>query len=86
MRLKSLLLDFRDYEIEILQTSPASESPADNPLYRAFDKALKQMDPKAKMIPTMLTGATDSRYFRDKGSRGLWFPAHDSRPETSRST
>lgn len=70
---KGLLFGFRDYELEILQTSSASESPADNALYRAFDKALKQMDPRAKMIPTMLTGATDSRYFREKGAAAYGF-------------
>lgn len=32
-----------------------------------MDKALKLLDPKAKMVPTMLTGATDSRFFREKG-------------------
>jgi acetylornithine deacetylase/succinyl-diaminopimelate desuccinylase-like protein len=68
-----LLFDLRDYEIEILQTSPASESPSDNPLYRALDKALKETDPKAKMIPTMLTGATDSRFFRNQGSVAYGF-------------
>jgi acetylornithine deacetylase/succinyl-diaminopimelate desuccinylase-like protein len=71
--LRDLLFDFRDFEIEILQTSPASESAADNALYRALEKTLRQMDPKAKMIPTMLTGATDSRYFRDKGTAAYGF-------------
>lgn len=61
-----LLFDLRDYEIEVLQTTPASESPSENPLYRAMEKALKELDPKAKMIPMMLTGATDSRFFRDQ--------------------
>ena len=65
--INQLLFDLRGYDIEILQTSPASESPSNNPLYKAFDKVLNDMDPKAKMIPTMLTGATDSRFFRDKG-------------------
>jgi len=71
--LKGLLYDFRDYEVEILQTSPASESPADNVLYRALDKALQKVDPRAKMVPTMLTGATDSRFFRDKGAVAYGF-------------
>jgi acetylornithine deacetylase/succinyl-diaminopimelate desuccinylase-like protein len=31
------------------------------------------MDPKTKMIPTMLTGATDSRYFRDRGTEAYGF-------------
>jgi acetylornithine deacetylase/succinyl-diaminopimelate desuccinylase-like protein len=73
--LRDLLFDFRDYEIEILQTSPASESPADNALYRSLAKTLSQVDPKAKMIPIMLTGATDSRYFRDKGAAAYGFQA-----------
>ena len=68
-----MLFDLRDYEVEILQTSPASESPAGNPLYEAFDKVLKDLDPKAKMIPTMLTGATDSRFFRDRGAVAYGF-------------
>jgi acetylornithine deacetylase/succinyl-diaminopimelate desuccinylase-like protein len=71
--LRDLLFGLRDFEIEILQTSPASESPADNDLYRALQKTLKRMDPKAKMIPTMLTGATDSRYFRDRGTAAYGF-------------
>jgi acetylornithine deacetylase/succinyl-diaminopimelate desuccinylase-like protein len=68
-----LLFDLRDYEIEVLQTSPASESPSENPLYRALEKALKDLDTKAKMIPTMLTGATDSRFFRDQGAVAYGF-------------
>ena len=71
--MRELLFGFRDFEIEILQTSPASESPADNALYRALQKTLQRMDPKAKMIPTMLTGATDSRYFREKGTAAYGF-------------
>ena len=71
--LRDLLFGLRDFEIEILQTSPASESPADNDLYRALQKTLKRMDPKAKMIPSMLTGATDSRYFRDRGTAAYGF-------------
>ena len=36
--IKELLSDFRDYDVEVTQTSPASESPTDNPLYRALQK------------------------------------------------
>ncbi len=60
-------------EIEILQTSPASESPADNPLYRALEAGIKKADPRAKMVPTMLTGATDSRFFRENGTAAYGF-------------
>jgi acetylornithine deacetylase/succinyl-diaminopimelate desuccinylase-like protein len=71
--LRDVLFDFHDFEIEILQTSPASESAADNALYVALEKTLKQLDPKAKMIPTLLAGATDSRYFRDQETAAYGF-------------
>ena len=71
--IRGLLNDFKDYEIEILQTTPASESAADNALYRAMAKTLTRLDSKAKMIPMMLTGATDSRFFRDKGTAAYGF-------------
>jgi len=68
-----LLFDFQDYTLEVTHTSPASESPTDNPLYQTLDRVLKSMDPKAKMIPTMLTGATDSRGFRHRGTIAYGF-------------
>jgi acetylornithine deacetylase/succinyl-diaminopimelate desuccinylase-like protein len=71
--IRNLLNDFKDYEIEILQTTPASESAADNDLYRAMAKTLTRLDSRAKMIPMMLTGATDSRFFRDKGTAAYGF-------------
>ncbi len=66
MEIKNLLADFRDYDLEVTQSSPASESPSDNSLYQILGKVLQEADPKAKMIPTMLTGATDSRFFRER--------------------
>jgi acetylornithine deacetylase/succinyl-diaminopimelate desuccinylase-like protein len=71
--IKNLLSDFKEYDVEILQTQPASESPTQTALYGALDKALKRLDPRAKMIPSMLTGATDSRYFREKGTASYGF-------------
>jgi acetylornithine deacetylase/succinyl-diaminopimelate desuccinylase-like protein len=70
---KNVLSGFQDYDVEVLQTQPASESPANTALYGSLDKTLKQLDPQAKMIPTMLTGATDSRYFREKGTVSYGF-------------
>jgi acetylornithine deacetylase/succinyl-diaminopimelate desuccinylase-like protein len=71
--MKELLSDLGDYTLEVTQTSPASESPTDNPLYQTFTRVLKGMDPKGKMIPTMLTGATDSRGFRNRGAVAYGF-------------
>ncbi len=70
---REILSEVKDYEIEILQTSQASESSTDNDFYRSLEKVLKRLDVKAKLIPTMQTGATDSRYFRENGSTAYGF-------------
>lgn len=61
---KALLAGIPDWQFEILQTTPASESPVESPLYPAIARALQTVDPNSKMVPEMLTGATDSRFFR----------------------
>jgi acetylornithine deacetylase/succinyl-diaminopimelate desuccinylase-like protein len=71
--LRSLLSDFKNYELEILQAHSASESPVDSPLYQTFEKTLKRLDQKSKMIPFMQTGATDSRFFRLTGAMAYGF-------------
>lgn len=68
-----LLSEFDHFDMEILQTHSASESPVDSPLYKIFEKTLKQLDAKTKMIPSMLTGATDSRFFRLNGAMAYGF-------------
>lgn len=65
--IEELLSDIRDFKIEIMETSPASESPINNPLYQVMEKVITKLDPQAKLVPTMLTGATDSRFFRNQG-------------------
>jgi acetylornithine deacetylase/succinyl-diaminopimelate desuccinylase-like protein len=68
-----LLSDFDHFDMEILQAHSASESSVDSPLYQIFEKTLKRLDPKTKMIPSMLTGATDSRFFRLTGAMAYGF-------------
>ena len=65
--IRGILADCRDYRLEWLQTFPASESSMDTPLYSSIGRALKKVDPKSKLIPEMLPGATDSRFFRQRG-------------------
>jgi acetylornithine deacetylase/succinyl-diaminopimelate desuccinylase-like protein len=56
-----------DFIVEILHSSHASESPLETPLYRLFENSLKKHDPRAKLVPYMSSGATDSRFFRERG-------------------
>jgi acetylornithine deacetylase/succinyl-diaminopimelate desuccinylase-like protein len=68
--IKSLLKDvgLDKLEFEIIQANEPTESPVKTPLYGLIVKVLKKFDPHCSVAPTMLTGGTDSRFFRRKGS------------------
>ncbi|MCS7114580.1 MAG: ArgE/DapE family deacylase [Nitrososphaerota archaeon] len=54
-------------EFEIIQANEPSESPMDTPLYRLMAETLKEFDPNCSVTPILLTGGTDSRFFRRMG-------------------
>jgi len=65
------LLDEVDSEklvFESLQVQEPSESKAETPLYTAIAAVLREFEPNCGVTPTLLTGGTDSRFFRRKGS------------------
>jgi len=52
------------FEVKVLVTSPPSPpSPASGRLYRAMERALK---PEGPVVPTFISGFTDSRFFRER--------------------
>ena len=63
--LKTYLKEFK-FEINTIDTSLATESPYDTPLYSAIYQSLKNIDKNAVLLPFMQTGATDSRFLRKK--------------------
>src|SRR5271157_86566 len=69
-KIKELLeiagLDKLSYET--IQANEPSESPLNTPLYKVIEEVLKRFDPQSTSSPMMLTGGTDSRFFRRKGS------------------
>lgn len=67
---KSLLVDvgLDRLEFETIQAQEPSESPVDTELYRLMVDVLGEFDPGCAVGPTMLTGGTDSRFFRKLGS------------------
>jgi acetylornithine deacetylase/succinyl-diaminopimelate desuccinylase-like protein len=71
--LRALLSGFQNVGMEILQAHSASESSVDSPLVQIFEKTLKGLDPTARLIPFMQTGATDSRFFRMNGAMAYGF-------------
>lgn len=53
------------FDVKVLVTSPpAPPSPASGRLYAAFQKVLSR---DAPVVPTMVPGFTDSRFFRERG-------------------
>jgi acetylornithine deacetylase/succinyl-diaminopimelate desuccinylase-like protein len=53
---------------EIIQLHDGSESTTKTPLYAAILSVLKDFEPNCGVTPTLATGGTDSRFFREMGS------------------
>jgi acetylornithine deacetylase/succinyl-diaminopimelate desuccinylase-like protein len=53
---------------EIIQANEPSESPLNTPLYELITDVLKEFEPRCSLTPILLTGGTDSRFFRRMGS------------------
>jgi len=79
--IKGLLKDvgLDKLEFEIIQATEPTESPVKTPLYDLIVKVLKKYDPHCSVTSTMLTGGTDSRFFRKKG--GICYGFHPIRAD-----
>jgi acetylornithine deacetylase/succinyl-diaminopimelate desuccinylase-like protein len=68
--IKSLLKDvgLEKLTFEILQAHDGTESQLETPLYKAITSVISELKPELGIIPTLTTGATDSRFLRDYGS------------------
>ncbi len=66
---------------EIIQANEPSESPLNTSLYQLITDVLKKFELGCRVAPVMLTGGTDSRFFRNLGS--ICYGFHPIRPETS---
>src|SRR5204863_1716537 len=56
-----------DVEIASQSDDPATASPADTPLYESLARVTSALVPGSAMIPFMIVGATDARFFRRVG-------------------
>jgi acetylornithine deacetylase/succinyl-diaminopimelate desuccinylase-like protein len=68
--IKSLLepVGMEKLTFEIIQMHDGSESTMQTPLYSAIRGVLKDFEPNCGVTPTLTTGGTDSRFFRETGS------------------
>jgi acetylornithine deacetylase/succinyl-diaminopimelate desuccinylase-like protein len=63
-------------KIEVIQESPPSGvAPVDSPFYRAVTNAIGRYVAEARVFPLLVPGATDGRYFRERG-----YPAYGFGP------
>ena len=60
--------DLEKLEFETIQANEPSESPANTPLYELIVNVMKEFEPNCSVAPILLTGGTDSRFFRKIGS------------------
>jgi acetylornithine deacetylase/succinyl-diaminopimelate desuccinylase-like protein len=63
-------------KIETIESSrPSGVAPFDSPLFKAITNAVKRHTPDAGVFPLLMPGATDGRYFRERG-----YPAYGFGP------
>ncbi|MGQ9552081.1 MAG: M20/M25/M40 family metallo-hydrolase [Candidatus Bathycorpusculaceae bacterium] len=79
--IKDLLkdVDLKKLEFETIQANGPSESSKETMLYATIVNVLKEFDPDCAVAPTLLTGGTDSRFFRRRGS--VCYGFHPARPD-----
>jgi acetylornithine deacetylase/succinyl-diaminopimelate desuccinylase-like protein len=79
--IKNLLkdIDAEKLTFEEIQKNEPSESPTETPLYDVITSVLKEFEPNCGVTPMLMTGGTDSRFFRKMGS--VCYGFHPMRPE-----
>jgi acetylornithine deacetylase/succinyl-diaminopimelate desuccinylase-like protein len=70
-----------DVEIDVQQYAPPLESPIDTPLFRAMETRIRQHDPDGIVIPYMLSGATDAKFFSQLGVQCCGFTPMKLEPD-----
>lgn len=85
--IKSLLSDvgLEKLSLEIIHAHEGSESPMQTPLYNAISSVLREFEPNCSVSPTLMTGGSDSHFFREEGSVCYGFhPMHPEPPVNGR--
>lgn len=64
-------------ELEILEYFPATLSPAESPLVAASAELLRRQIPEAELQPILISGASDGRFWRKRGTAVYGFSLFD---------
>jgi acetylornithine deacetylase/succinyl-diaminopimelate desuccinylase-like protein len=60
-------------KLEPITTSEGTEFPTNTPLFRALEKAARQMDPTGVVVPNLMPGATDASIYQRAGIKMYGF-------------
>ncbi|MEL6985671.1 MAG: M20/M25/M40 family metallo-hydrolase, partial [Actinomycetota bacterium] len=67
--LRAALGDLYDaVETEVIKHDPSTASATDNRLWETLSASIAKAYPEALVVPSMVTGGTDARFFRNQGS------------------
>jgi acetylornithine deacetylase/succinyl-diaminopimelate desuccinylase-like protein len=73
--LKGRIADDRIHIERTHASSPSGVAPTDSPFYRAVATCVEQQAPGTSVFPLLMSGATDGRYWRERG-----YPAYGFSP------
>ena len=59
---------FDEVEIKHIHDDPATFSTADTPMWHLLQELMQKAHPGAPLIPSLIVGATDARFYREKGA------------------
>lgn len=62
-----------EVQVSFLQQHDATESSTDTPLWRSMQEVVSALRPGGLLVPSVMTGGTDARYWRYKGSTAYGF-------------
>ncbi len=58
---------FDAVEVSAIFNDISTRSPVDNPLWHSIERRTRDVYPDSDLLPQLIVGATDARFFRDKG-------------------
>jgi acetylornithine deacetylase/succinyl-diaminopimelate desuccinylase-like protein len=59
---------FDEVEVKAIHDDPATFSSTDTPMWHLLQELSQKAHPGAPLIPSLIVGATDARFYRDKGA------------------
>jgi len=73
----------KDYDLEFITRMQAASQDTNDPIFKIFEKHLKEHDPEAIVIPNLIPGFTDGSYYSKLGIKYFGFSPLKLKPGES---